>query len=306
MQISGRAPELSLEQREKRKLAKRIIKAIQPALEDAIRKESELNRQPFEQELKDLDVMLGDSVLSGRGSEIDSGERADDETDDKPGPFGDETDKMDVIPDSSTSKEVKSDAPDNTAESAAFEEDTVLTAQQPEHRETEESAMDLDNAGEVPATTDAASTPTQPADETQAPETSEEAGEQEAAGIPAAPEQTNDAPKVPLSPPPLHGDQHHFLSQGGIQWYMQPFDPVGTTIHEERWTGREVMRGLSEELSELDEEELNDLVDDDELEESAGGVSSGTGASTNGIRDSSGAEQGVKVHQTRRRWRGFK
>jgi NuA3 HAT complex component NTO1 len=57
-QIAGRASGLSIEQREKRKLAKRIIKAIQPALEDAIRKESELNRKPFEKELKELDVIL--------------------------------------------------------------------------------------------------------------------------------------------------------------------------------------------------------------------------------------------------------
>ena len=57
-------------------------------------------------------------------------------------------------------------------------------------------------------------------------------------------------------------DQQLPLAQGGIQWYMQPFDPIGTTIHEERWTGRDVMRGMSEELSELDEDELKDLVDD--------------------------------------------
>lgn len=68
MQISGRAPELSLEQREKRKLAKRIIKAIQPALEDAIKKESELNGKPFEKELKDLDLILENSVSSRRAS----------------------------------------------------------------------------------------------------------------------------------------------------------------------------------------------------------------------------------------------
>src|SRR5947209_3382280 len=67
-QISGRAPELSLAQREKRKLAKRIIKSIQPALEDAIRKESELNRKPFEKELKELDVILDHSVMSRRDS----------------------------------------------------------------------------------------------------------------------------------------------------------------------------------------------------------------------------------------------
>ena len=30
-------------------------------------------------------------------------------------------------------------------------------------------------------------------------------------------------------------------------------------IHEERWTGPEVLRGLSEELSEMDEEELQGL-----------------------------------------------
>ena len=76
MQISGRAPELSLEQREKRKLAKRIIKAIQPGLEDAIKKESELNRKPFEQELKELDQIFEDSVRSRRNSLADLTELA--------------------------------------------------------------------------------------------------------------------------------------------------------------------------------------------------------------------------------------
>src|SRR5438034_10806862 len=70
VQISGRAPELSLEQREKRKLAKRIIKAIQPSLEESLKKESELNGKPFEKELKDLDLILENSVLSRRASLI--------------------------------------------------------------------------------------------------------------------------------------------------------------------------------------------------------------------------------------------
>ena len=70
VQISGRAPELSLEQREKRKLAKRIIKAIQPLLEESLKKESELNGKPFEKELKDLDLILENSVLSRRASLI--------------------------------------------------------------------------------------------------------------------------------------------------------------------------------------------------------------------------------------------
>jgi NuA3 HAT complex component NTO1 len=53
------------------------------------------------------------------------------------------------------------------------------------------------------------------------------------------------------------------FSNGGIPWYMEPFDPVGTTICEERWTGREVVRSMSEELSELDDEELRGLVNED-------------------------------------------
>jgi NuA3 HAT complex component NTO1 len=164
--------------------------------------------------------------------------------------------------------------------------------------------MDIDipdGTSALPNADSATSLPIQPPSETH-PVTMD--------GTPAIPEQPDlpvadqvpEAPKVPLSPPILQGDQQHPLSQGGIQWYMQPFDPIGTTIHEERWTGREVMRGLSEELSELDEDELKDLVADDELEESAAGAD----ASGSGAQDNSGGEQGVKIHRTRRRWRGFK
>jgi NuA3 HAT complex component NTO1 len=81
---------------------------------------------------------------------------------------------------------------------------------------------------------------------------------------------------------------------------MQPFDPVGTTIHEERWTGRDVMRGMSEELSELDEDELKDLVDD-EMEGESAPADTAAAAS-----DAQTSETAVKVHRTRRRWRGFK
>ncbi|KAJ5105084.1 hypothetical protein NUU61_002431 [Penicillium alfredii] len=198
-QISGRAPELSLEQREKRKLAKRIIKAIQPALEDAIRKESELNRKPFEKELKELDVIFDHSVMSRR-------------------------DSLDAEGDT----ELDSAHPEKTFEGA---EEATGTAET-----TDPMAID--------------SVPLQPPHETGAGET-----------IPA------EAPSAqPLRhPTPLlkDEDQRLPLAQGGVQWYMQPFDPTGTTVYEERWTGRDVMRGMSEELSELDEDELKDLMDEE-------------------------------------------
>lgn len=289
MQISGRAPELSSEQREKRNTAKRIIKVIQPELEGAIRKESELNRQQFEQELKDLDVMLGDSVYSGRGSEIDAGERATEENLEKP-EQPENADRMDVDPEPTTKQEAQ-----EAAEQQAKTEATQAKAQQPLPSEAQGEAEENASAG-VPIT-DATSAPAQPSSEHPpfAPGVTESSGIITSAG-----EQANPPLQVPRSPPPIQGGQHQTLDQGGVPWYIQPFDPVGTTIHEERWTGREVMRGLSEELSELDEEELNDLVDGDELDENA----AGSGSSAHRDPDNSNQGQGTRVRRTRRRWRG--
>ncbi|KAL3462345.1 hypothetical protein BJX64DRAFT_141500 [Aspergillus heterothallicus] len=303
MQISGRAPELSLEQREKRKMAKRIIKAIQPALEDAIRKESELNRQPFEQELKDLDVMLENSLLSGRGSEIDSGERTGEDSFDK-------VEKMEVTESNVHDTEghpgasAKPDPQDEPMEEQANENEPAVDEKQPPEASSEPQLMDIDATEEgTPAISgfDSATSPTARAPDVAQRDVTAETTENIEETKTPVPDQKTEVTKVPPSPPILQGDQQNPLSQGGIQWYMQPFDPNGTTIHEERWTGREVMRGLSEELSELDEDELKDLVADDELESAAAGDASASGAP-----DNSGGEQGVKIHRTRRRWRGFK
>ncbi|KAL8694872.1 MAG: hypothetical protein Q9218_000536 [Villophora microphyllina] len=68
--------------------------------------------------------------------------------------------------------------------------------------------------------------------------------------------------REPPTPPLSSAGQSQLLSAGGIPWYMEPFDPNGTTIHEERWTGRELVRGMSEELSDMDEAELSGLVGD--------------------------------------------
>ncbi|KAL2866184.1 putative PHD finger domain protein [Aspergillus lucknowensis] len=304
MQISGRAPELSLEQREKRKMAKRIIKAIQPALEDAIRKESELNRQPFEQELKDLDVMLENSLLSGRGSEIDSGERIGDDSFEKMG-------MMEAA--EGGSRQVKEDFnPTAKLEThgEAVEESTETIAAKSDEGRPPEMSLGLQSAAtdaadeSTPAPPNSNATITtsiQPTNETQQEMVVEATDQVEEPSQPV-PNEAAEASNVPASPPKSQGDQYYPLSQGGIQWYMQPFDPRGTTIHEERWTGREVMRGLSEELSELDEDELKDLVADDELEE---GALSGD-VSASGVPDISNGEHDAKIHRTRRRWRGFK
>ncbi|GES64129.1 PHD finger domain protein [Aspergillus terreus] len=305
MQISGRAPELSLEQREKRKLAKRIIKSIQPALEDAIKKESELNRKPFEQELKELDVMLENSVMSRRGSEVEYPELSGPETSELPNGNGENAEIA-----------TKPEIGDGTEGAArAPEADNGATSTHAPHPDDK---MKASTAEAVPPEASIAEQPAPTAEtEVVSGETDTSAQEPSAEAQPVINGETSkpegdglkpsnplvQSHKGPLTPPPsFKGDQRQLLAQGGIQWYMQPFDPVGTTIHEERWTGRDVMRGMSEELSELDEEELKDLVED-ELE--TGPMGTSDEAKTNGP-DASMGDPNVKVHRTRRRWRGFK
>ena len=85
---------------------------------------------------------------------------------------------------------------------------------------------------------------------------------------------------------------------------MEPFDPAGTTVHEERWTGREVARGMSEELSDMDEEEVDGLVDG-EVD-----VDLDVDVEMEGVREGTVADKGEgakkKSGKVRKRWRGFR
>lgn len=281
MQMGGRAPELSLEQREKRRFAKRIIKAIQPALEEAIRNESELNRKPFEKELKELDVLLEESVQSHRDSP--------------------ELDEVDHFVTPVESNGIGHKIEDGEEEDAIAEPEEGLAAASIQKTDPTIPDADVDQAGEPSEQRDdAAAVAPEPGVQTRQADGGYEKKERD------SPKPRTQAPgpqNGPMTPPLMsfQGDQQLPLAQGGIQWYMQPFDPVGTTVYEERWTGRDVMRGMSEELSELDEDELEELVDDEvEAEQPAAGAAAAAAA------DEAVVEQPVKVHRTRRRWRGFK
>lgn len=304
MQISGRAPELSLEQREKRKLAKRIIKAIQPALEDALRKESELSGKPFEKELKGLDMILESSVESRRGSLAESTLRlpAEDTATGPPpavnGENGVEEQEVEPI----------KDEPGVPAAQTAAEGDITLPDADASEREAlksidgnqgSSSAVDTaivsrTGSNDRPSFTPPTGPCTLASQGTELPDGVKNDSES-VAWPQAEPE--------PPTPQSFETDKQLPLAQGGIQWYMQPFDPIGTTIHEERWTGREVLRGMSEELSEIDEDDLKDLVDH-ELENGSQEKADGAAppAATEPVVDA----PKPKVHRTRRRWRGFK
>ena len=294
MQISGRAPELSLEQREKRKLAKRIIKAIQPALEDAIKKESELSGKPFEKELKELDLILESSVLSRRASlaaapaaDVESlrHEMTDAAADTDAPPAGHDDGREPPTLDQS--------APRETSVPATSPHDKPLDIDMPDASEADANAevtvpMAVDE--------DAAGPPTLNGIVRR---------DHESVRSPPPSHLSSSGERGPLTPPlSFQDDQQLPLTPGGIPWYVQPFDPIGTTIHEERWTGRDVMRGMSEELSELDEDELEGLVDPEVDEKTEPPAPIAVPVRPN--RPVKDKAVKAKVHKTRKRWRGFK
>lgn len=295
MQISGRAPELSLEQREKRKLAKRIIKSTQPSLEDALRKESELSGKPFEKELKDLDRILENSVLSRRASLPLLEEPQRDQTGGKEElPNGKETTADEEV---AIGDKVQGPADEDRHDDFTHMDASIIDST----KEVEVNAVSNNQNGEH----------LEPVDK-EALNGDSKAIHEDASSTNVYPHtdsvgaNENQRPILPPHNPRVDGEQElPPLAQGGIQWYMQPFDPIGTTIHEERWTGREVLRGMSEELSEIDEDELRDLVDDevvvsaqDEPQQNAEIIPSTNSTAQN--------VQKPKVHKTRRRRRGFR
>ena len=232
----------------KKMLANRIVKAVKGPLEDAMRRESDLLGRPHEKELRDLDRLLEASVRSRRdsrnGSQLGDGE-------------ADPMQQRQSISGGSSD--------DNSAN--GFNQD----------------GSNLIGIGIEPAITDAshreqhsASKPTkqkghrqQPTPESM-PATNSAAGDDQTSNDNIdehVPQQLGkDTPQEPVTPPLSSGGHSQPLSQGGISWYMECFDPVGTTIEEERWKGRELVRGMSEDLSDMDEEELSGLVEPDGAE----------------------------------------
>jgi NuA3 HAT complex component NTO1 len=221
---------LTSEQKETKKLVRRIIKGVQPLFEEAMRKEADLAGRPCDK-FPDLEMLLEQklrrrsSALSvdedtqptteGRstggdarvnGTETEEGLKKSDEAQFAPTPDEIATDHH-VVHD---------EAADEAAIAAQLGQDTMYAAS----RGPPGDAMDTDH------------------------KTSSDRAE-------------------PLTPPRSEKNLLNPLVNGGIPWYLETFDIHGTTVHDERYTGREVLRAMSEELSELDDDELNGLAGSD-------------------------------------------
>ena len=235
--ISGEvsSKDLIADHKAKKMLANRIVKAVKGPLEDAMRKESELLGRPHEKELRDLERLLETSVRSRRdsrnGSQLsDGGANLIQQRQSISGASSDETQFN-----------------NSTHSISNLVGEQATASKQAKHKGHRQ----------------------QPTPESMPPPNGAAGDDQTSNGHVDEHVSHNsgkDTPPEPVSPPLSSGSHSHPLSQGGIPWYMECFDPVGTQIEEERWKGRELVRGMSEDLSDMDEEELSGLVEPDGAE----------------------------------------
>ena len=208
-------------------LVTRIVKAVKTPFEDALRKESELCQKPFEKELANLDKLLNSSLRSRHDSLSASRPRG--------GEHG-----------SAQSISVRGARSRDQQLNGTAHEDPII---------------DGDVNPPLMSIEDSMAKHQRPTPDSMPNSNGITGGTVNGFGS-ASSHSSDDVPDTePLTPPISSAGDPETFSHGGIPWYMEPFDPVGTTVQEERWTGRELVRGMSEELSDMDEEQLSGLVE---------------------------------------------
>ncbi|KAF2209661.1 hypothetical protein CERZMDRAFT_46510 [Cercospora zeae-maydis SCOH1-5] len=235
---------LTQEQKDLKRLAKRIVKAVKEPLEAAMKKEAELRGLELEEQLRKLDSMgIFASATSKSGDADGEDEFQTPHTHRRTGS------DISVVAGAEEPDNIDADMPD--AEAVDTEIDPKLA---------KESMIPFANDSHTPAS---------------------KAGSHTSSNVNLSNKTRSDKLTTePLSPPisrsssrpsgapasandefsHTNGENHDVFAQGGVPWYLEPFDPVGTTIHEERYTGREVLRAMSEELSDMDEDTLGELA----------------------------------------------
>ncbi|KAI1511226.1 PHD finger domain-containing protein [Pyrenophora tritici-repentis] len=224
---------LTAEQKEMKKVVKRITRVLQPHFEEAIRKESELAGRPYEK-LPDLETLLNQKLQRRPSVHLQDG-----------------TVRQTTEIDQTNSIQVQGVAVDK--------EETNVVVQKPD--EIQLAPTPDENAGYAHAHDEAAD---EAAIAIQLGQDALHVSNSQSQGdvMPETSAQVNDRPE-PLTPPRSEKNLLNPLGNGGVPWYLETFDIHGTTVYEERYTGREVLRDMSEELSELDDDELDGLADSD-------------------------------------------
>lgn len=240
--------------RERRKLGKRILKAAQPFLESALRVESEISNKPFETLQKELDAIIDCSIDIERQPSATGQSRQDDGSEDtimvdaqvpshinvKYTNGGEREDGVDAQGVVKRSQEGEDDDDGN------IEVSTVgLGIVSVKHTRGVGMAHDTDSKSMLPDGIDVSVTP---------PDSNGYISMHASQAGPPTPPQSNGS---------LGKDMTDSLADGGILWYLKMFQPQGTSIVDDHWAaGRDAVRMLSEDLTDLDDEEMKGLVMD--------------------------------------------
>ncbi|GAM83381.1 hypothetical protein ANO11243_013690 [Dothideomycetidae sp. 11243] len=243
---------MSAEQKQQKTVAKRIVRAIRDPLEVALRRESDLKGIPFEKESSEwakLDARL-EACIPGSSDGASSH--------DGPITNGSLT---------STRTRIGSDATVSATGGAS-----PMGNHSDSTKNGSEAANEPLRAGKTNGKADPVQEPSPPISSS----TNQDAT-------------STSRPSSSSAGQLLDPDANHFLTRGGVPWYMRAFDPEGTTMYTERWLGPDRSRAESEALSEIDEATLNDMamdldsegedaVEDDKLSKQSGRKGAATSA----------------------------
>ncbi|KAK1826585.1 hypothetical protein QBC39DRAFT_15992 [Podospora conica] len=272
----------------RRRLGKRILKDIEPQLQAALKAECEVTSKPLEPLLEELKGMLNAScevrrhIPEAAPVEAPAASRYNEDVD-----MADAPEEGQIIVADQSGTEAEDVDMDGEADDADVQMDTDGTAAAQNNNEVIEVGVSPKANGDQ--TNDAAShegiNGYKKGDSDSPPSLA-------AFGSSQLQLPQND----PITPPQSNGsfgrDPANVLSDGGIPWYLHGFDPEGTTVATEQWTGREVLRSMSEELSDMDDEALKDLEFDveDETITASPTVNGTTGRGANRTTDNDNAD----------------
>ncbi|KAK2593141.1 hypothetical protein QQS21_009151 [Conoideocrella luteorostrata] len=239
--------------RERRKLGKRILKAVQPLLEAALRIESEISNKPVESLLGELDNLIDASIDTSKIA-ITSATTKQEERD------GEDTIMVDA---DSTEITVKSGFNDQGAHSNPNAEgDPMDTGEDGASQDGGNIKVNTSGLGIVNVKSEepTASSRKSKRVKSNSLQTSETPPEREEYVNIAPPSAQTGPPTPPQSNGSFGKEPSDPLTDGGVLWYLKSMEPLGTSILGEHWVaGRDAVRMLSEELTDLDDEELKGL-----------------------------------------------
>ena len=276
------------EARDRKRLGKRILKSVQPQLETALRAEADITSKEFETLQKELEGMLEASLevraplLNTSRRNGTGGEGQDVEMADVPAEGQiivrdpDEDEDGEADPDLQSTQEGSGEA---DADAEGEPDDDMMIDPAPVRngvqRNIGASPMDVDESSKANGTSSSSVSVAGDGANGKGVENRLPNGRKD----PGSPPSLNGygaalhPPHLgPLTPPQSNGSlgrgQTDVLSEGGVPWYLKGFELEGTTAVEEQWTGRDAVRSLTEELTDMDEEALKDLefdVDDETI-----------------------------------------